>query len=137
MAIEIEMTGSGTVGHILPGWSVSEYATPVVIGEYASGSGGVSFTAEATEDSLLLANNNIVTTYTDPAKNLGQVSGIVKTVSQTGATVNVVHYNRLSKFDADYNIPYLNVGNLWTAVDLLTQLTGTPRISIAPFEETA
>jgi hypothetical protein len=135
MAIEIEMTGSGTVGDILPGWTVNEYATPANIGDFSNGSGGVNFTAEAKNDSLLLANNNIITKYTDPARSLGQVSGVVKTVSQSGMTVSVVHYNKFAKFDADYNIPYLNVGNLWNAVDLLTQLTGTIRIGIASFEE--
>jgi hypothetical protein len=135
MALEIEMTGSGTIGPILPNWTVTENATPVMIGEYASGAGAVSFSAVAKDDSLFLANNNVVTTYTDFAKDLGSVSGVVKSISQSAGTINVTHVNKLSLFDADYNIPYLNSGNLWTAVDLLTQLTGTKRISIAPFEE--
>jgi hypothetical protein len=126
------MTGSGTIGDILPNWSVSEFATPVVIGETNNGLGSISFTAEALEDSILISNNNITVEHTDSAGNLGSFIGTIKSVSQNGATVNANGLNVLSKFDADYNIPYLNAGSLWSAVDLLTQVTGTVRISAEP-----
>ena len=40
MSIKAVTSGSGSFGNIVPGWSVSEYATPVTIGESAGGTGG-------------------------------------------------------------------------------------------------
>ena len=119
MGIEIEMTGSGELGDIQPGWSVQEYATPVTIGNTAGGTGGVTFNAAAREESLFVVNNNITTTETD----LGSISGVVKTVSQTGLNVSVTHNTPLSIFDATKDIPALGVGSIYSALDLCNQLS--------------
>jgi hypothetical protein len=120
VGIEIEMTGSGELGPIVPGWSVQEYATPVAIGNTAGGTGNVSFNAAAREESLFVVNNDITTTE----ENLGQVSGVVKSVSQTGLNVSITHNTPLSIFDATKNIPALGAGGVVPALDLCFQLSG-------------
>ena len=120
MGIEIAMTGSGELGPLAPGWSVQEYATPVTIGETAGGTGNVSFSAAARDDSLFVVNNNITTTE----ETLGSISGVVKSVSQTGLNVSVSHNTTLAIFDATKNIPALGAGGIYSAMDLCNQLSG-------------
>lgn len=120
MGINIEMTGSGELGPLAPGWSVQEYATPVTIGETAGGTGNVSFTAAARDDSLFVVNNDITTTE----ETLGAISGVVKSVSQTGLNVSVSHNTTLAIFDATKNIPALGSGGIYSAMDLCNQLSG-------------
>jgi len=120
VGIEIEMTGSGELGSIAPGWNVSEFATPVAIGETAGGTGNVSFNAAAREESLFVVNNDITTTE----ENLGFISGVVKSVSQTGLNVSITHNTPLSIFDATKNIPALGTGGVVPALDLCFQLSG-------------
>ena len=120
MGIEIAMTGSGELGPLAPGWSVQEYATPVTIGETAGGTGNVSFSAAARDDSLFVVNNNITTTE----ETLGEISGVVKSVSQTGLNVSVSHNTTLAIFDATKNIPALGAGSIYSAMDLCNQLSG-------------
>ena len=120
MGIEIEMTGSGELGPIAPGWNVAEFATPVTIGETSGGTGSVSFNAAAREESLFVVNNDITTTE----ENLGYISGVVKTVSQTGLNVSITHNTPLAIFDATKNIPALGAGGVVPALDLCFQLSG-------------
>jgi hypothetical protein len=120
VGIEIEMTGSGELGPIAPGWNVAEFATPVTIGETSGGTGNVSFNAAAREESLFVVNNDITTTE----ENLGYISGVVKTVSQTGLNVSITHNTPLAIFDATKNIPALGAGGVVPALDLCFQLSG-------------
>lgn len=124
MGIEIEMTGSGELGDIAPGWSVQEYATPVTIGDTAGGTGSVTFNAAARDTSLFVVNNNIITTEED----LGSISGVVKTVSQTGMNVSVTHNTPMALFDANFDIPALGSGGVIPAVDLCSQLVGRDKL---------
>ena len=119
MGIEIEMTGSGELGDIAPGWNVQEYATPVTIGTTAGGTGSVTFNAAALEESLFVVNNDITTTET----TLGSITGVVKSVSQSGLNVSVSHNAPLSIFDATQDIPALGVGSIYSALDLCNQLS--------------
>ena len=120
MSIEIQMTGSGELGEIAPGWNAQEYATPLTIGETAGGTGTVTFSASARDDSLFIINNDI-TTIED---TLGSIQGVVKTVSQNGLNVSVTHNTQLSLFDANFDIPALGAGGIYPAVDLCAQLVG-------------
>ena len=130
MGIEISMSGSGSIGEIQPGWSVLEYATPVTIGEYAGGTGQVSLSAKAQDDSLLITNNTITTTHSDDAGSLGHISGIVRTVSEQGIAATISHSTPLERFDGQKLIPSMGAGSLWTALDLATQLTGAVRLNV-------
>ncbi len=120
MGINIEMTGSGELGPLAPGWTVQEFATPVTIGETAGGTGNVSFNAAARDDSLFVVNNDITTTE----ETLGAISGVVKSVSQSGLNVSVTHNTTLAIFDATKNIPALGAGGIYSAMDLCNQLSG-------------
>jgi len=126
MGIEIEMTGSGELGPLAPGWSVQEYATPIVIGDTAGGTGNVSFNAAAREDSLFVVNNEVTTTE----ETLGSISGVVKSVSQSGLNVSVTHNTKMSIFDATKDIPSLGAGGIYPAVDLCSQLSGRDNLLI-------
>lgn len=120
MSIKVSMTGSGTIGPIIPGWNVQEYATPNVLGNTAGGTGSVGFSARAEDDSLLI-NNNDVTTSDD---TLGSIIGIVKNVSQSGSTVSVSHSNALDFYDSTKIIPPIRTGNPATALDICSQISG-------------
>lgn len=128
MGIEIQMTGSGELGPLAPGWTVQEYATPVTIGETAGGTGNVSFSAAARDNSLFVINNNITTTE----ETLGSVSGVVKSVSQTGLNVSVNHNTPLSLFDASQNIPALGAGGMYSVIDLCSQLANRDKLLTLP-----
>jgi hypothetical protein len=108
MALSVAMTGSGNVGEILPSWSVQESATPVSIGDSAASTGVVSFAARSTDESLLVINNNVVSS----ADGLGSVSGVVQSVSQTGATVSVTHNTVLEKYNMDVRVPPVSTGGV-------------------------
>ena len=128
MGIEIQMTGSGELGPLAPGWTVQEYATPVTIGETTGGTGNVSFSAAARDDSLFVINNNITTTE----EFLGSVQGVVKSVSQTGLNVSVNHNTPLSLFDASQNIPALGAGGMYSVIDLCSQLANRDKLLTLP-----
>lgn len=128
MGINIEMTGSGELGPLAPGWTVQEYATPVTIGETAGGTGNVSFSAAARDDSLFVINNNITTTE----ETLGSVEGVVKSVSQSGLNVSVNHNTPLSLFDASQNIPALGAGGMYSVIDLCSQLANRDKLLTLP-----
>jgi hypothetical protein len=128
VALKIAMTGSGTVGDIVPGWSVAEYATPVVAGEYAGGTGDVSIAAASRNDSFFIINNDIVSTYTDIDGVEHKVTGVVRGASQQGLNVSFTHTTILEKFNAEETIPPLMMGSPWSALDLLTQLNGEVRL---------
>ena len=120
MAINVNMTGSGDIGEIEPGWSVNEFATPVTIGDSAGGTGTVNVSAGKKPTSKLIVNNGITTTD----EVLGSVSGTVKTVNTSGPNVSLTHSAPLAKFDADANIPALSTGGVYPAVDICSQLIG-------------
>lgn len=100
MALEVSMTGTGTIGNIAPGWSLNESATSVTIGERTAGTGSVSFTAQATDDSLLVINNDTVSTI----GNLGTVHGVVQSVSQSGLTASITHGTVADKLNLDVDV---------------------------------
>lgn len=128
MGIEIEMTGSGELGPIAPGWSVQEYATPVTIGDSAGGTGNVSFSARTTDTSLFVVNNEITTSE----ENLGFISGTIKSVSETGINTSISHNTALAAFDATKDIPALGSGSIYSALDLCNQLSGRQKYLTLP-----
>lgn len=128
MALEMSMSGSGTLGEILPGWNISEYATPHTLGEYAGGTGTVNFTAKANSDSLFVLNNNIITAESTIGDSM---SGYINSVSQTGSAVSITHSNQLAIYDAERFIPPVLARDAVSAVDLCTQLAGKPSLTKA------
>jgi len=106
VALEVSMTGTGTIGNIAPGWSVNESINSVTIGETGAGTGSVSFNAQATDDSLLTINNNVVSNI----NGLGNVTGVVQSVSQTGLNTTITHGTFLDKFNLDVDVLPVDVG---------------------------
>lgn len=82
MALSVSLTGSGTLGPVLPGWSVTEDATPVAPGDTGGGTGSVSFSARHGEDSEFVIDNLLTVTDT----NLGTITGgKISNVTSNGA----------------------------------------------------
>lgn len=59
VALTVSMSGSGSVGDVLPGWSVLEQCTPAMPGDSRGSVGSASFSARATADSRFVANNDV------------------------------------------------------------------------------
>lgn len=106
MALDISMTGTGTLGQIAPGWSLSESVSPIAIGDPRGGTGALSFTAQSTDESLLVINNNITSYVND----LGYITGVVQSVSQTGLSTSVTHGTQLDKFNLDCQVEPVEFG---------------------------
>ena len=124
MALEVAMTGSGSIGDLAPGWTVNESATPVAIGDVNAGTGTVSFAARATDESLLVINNDAVSTIND----LGTLNGVVQSVNETGISASVTHGTVLDSFNLDVAMPPLIGGDVVSAVDYFEQkVIGNPR----------
>jgi hypothetical protein len=128
------MTGTGTIGNIAPGWSVNESINAVAIGDTGAGTGSVSFSAQATDESLLVINNDIVSTVGD----LGTVHGIVQSVSQTGLNASVTHGTIADKFNLDCAVEPVEWGglkgwlyNMYCAIGLQQRQNYLPSIASA------
>lgn len=95
------MTGSGTIGDIKAGWSVSEDATPVDISNTDGGTGAVRLAAKANADSKFIINNTAVLAH----DKLGAVTGMVGDVTISGATTSFGIAPYLSLLDTDATAP--------------------------------
>lgn len=124
MTLKTSMVGSGELGEIQPGWNVSEFATPVSIGETAGGTGNVSFNTSSRPTSLLTVNNNITTS----SDEFGAITGIINNVSRNGISTSISHNTQLALFDSDYKIPALGAGGIYPAIDLCSQLSGRDKL---------
>lgn len=100
------MTGTGTIGDITPGWMVNEFGTSVTIGDVGSGTGSVSFSARSTDESLLVINNDVVSN----PNGLGEIAGVVQSVSESGITTSITHGTFLDKFNLDVVVPPIESG---------------------------
>jgi hypothetical protein len=125
MNFEVEITGKGTVGAVLPGWSVQEDASPVAIGDTSGGVGQISFSAEREPESELVFSNPI-TSKTD----LGNISGFVQSTRSQGATIGLTHDTKLAAFLTERNIPSVGSGDPGAVLDMLTQLYGYNRCKL-------
>jgi len=106
VALNVSMTGTGTIGDLTPNWSLQEGATAIAIGDTGAPTGTVSFTARSTDDSLLCINNNIQSTV----DNLGYLGGVVQSVNQVGMNCNISHGSELDKFNLDVSVPPVGSG---------------------------
>lgn len=134
MALEVSMTGTGTIGNIAPGWSVNESINAVAVGDTGAGTGSVSFSAQATDESLLVINNDTVSTVGD----LGTVHGIVQSVSQTGLNASVTHGTIADRFNLDCAVEPVEWGgikgwlyNMYCAIGIQERQNYLPTIASA------
>lgn len=100
MALEVSMTGTGTFGDIVPGWSVTEGTNSTAIGETVAQTGTVSFSAKSNDDSLLVINNDVISTV----DAIGTLHGIVQSVSESGLSVSVTHGTVADKLNLDVQV---------------------------------
>lgn len=83
MGLTIDMTGSGEVGDIKPGWSIQEDATPVNPVDASAGTGVVSMFAKSTPTSKFIIDNQITVTH----DKLGEFDGVITNATVEGASV--------------------------------------------------
>lgn len=83
MGLTIDMTGSGEVGDIKPGWSIQEDATPVNPVDATAGTGVVSMSAKSTPTSKFIIDNQITVTH----DVLGDFDGVITDATVEGASV--------------------------------------------------
>lgn len=91
MAVEVTLTGSGTIGAVEAGWSVTESATPVALGVTAGSVGSVNLSAAATIESVFAIDNGFELQDT----NLGTFSGSVIGATVAGAKVTLAAKGQL------------------------------------------
>lgn len=97
--VSLTLTGSGTIGDIQPGWTVTEQATPNVLG-YTSGSVGMaSFSAGSTRTSRFIADNPVEIT-----SGAGTFRGRVSSATEQGMTVSASVVGRLEFLVSDQSL---------------------------------
>ncbi len=82
MGVDVNLTGNGSIGKILPGWSVREDITPFIPGDSSGGVGQVSLSAGRAADSEFVYENN--STFTHPS--LGSLTGEVMANTVSGSS---------------------------------------------------
>lgn len=84
MGVTIAMTGSGSIGDIGVGWSVTEEATPVSPTDSSGGTGALDVGAHQNSDSRFVIDNNLTMTH----PTLGDFSGLITDVGLDGSAVS-------------------------------------------------
>jgi hypothetical protein len=98
-----------------------EYATPVNPNERAGGTGSVSYAGVDAGEGVLLINNEATAT----PLALGDVSGIIRSVTKTGQRIACVQDTLLARYDAVRSMPPMISGSVPAAVELAEQMLGT------------
>lgn len=99
LALRVTMTGSGSLGGVLPGWSILESCTPSMPGDSRGSLGGASFRAHAKSDSRFVADNTV-----DLATSNGDWLGRINEV-QVGARADVSAVGALQFLNVDKTMP--------------------------------
>ena len=97
MSLQIEMTGSGSIGMIYPGWEIVEQATPAMPGDTRGAITSAKFSGKANDDSRFLADN-LTTLTTD----FGATDGRVSEVSIVGLSATVSVVGTMQQFVTDH-----------------------------------
>lgn len=99
LALRVTMTGSGSLGGVLPGWSILESCTPSMPGDSRGSLGGASFSAHAKTDSRFVADNTVELSHVS-GDWLGRVSEV-----QVGARADVSAVGALQFLNVDKTMP--------------------------------
>lgn len=75
LGLSVSMTGSGTLGQVLPGWSILEECTPAVPADTRGSVGSGSFSADVTSTSRFVTDNSVVMS-SDAGAFRGRVSDV-------------------------------------------------------------
>lgn len=122
---KIETTGSGSFEEFEGGWSVSEFATPVVVSDSGSQIGDITASVIRDADTDLLEGDGI--TLTNDA--LGTTSGRIHTVAMTSpSTASLSADSALYRFlSGRMRLPGIESGLPAAALDMVMQASGTKR----------
>lgn len=135
LVLSVTMTGSGTVGEIKGGWSVSCDATPLAPGDTNGGVGAASVDAERTATSVFATDNDAVLNDTTAGTWRGNV--VASPVAGENAHLDVL--GKLNFLVADRTVdpgnPFygeaLRFGNVGSA---LSQFANVYDIAIDPYD---
>jgi hypothetical protein len=125
LATRVTTTGSGSIGDTIT-WSATEGVASSIPGETSPTVGSINYTGKTQPDSKLLSDSTLNLTTPDA----GQVSGTISQVDIAGPATTVTAFGKLEKFNADFDIPPVESGSIFGALDLATQLTGTKRCTL-------
>jgi len=91
VATRVTLNGSGSIGDIEPGWSVSEDCTPAALGDSSGSVGSASVDAASTSSSVFATDNGFQLTD----ENLGAFSGTVVDARVAGIRASLSVAGRL------------------------------------------
>lgn len=100
LGLTVSMTGSGSVGHVLPGWSVLESCTPAMPGDSRGSVGSASFKAGATATSRFVADNTVELSHSG-----GTFRGRISDVQLVGDEAAVSVAGPLQFLNVDKTMP--------------------------------
>lgn len=89
---ELTVTGTGTVGALRPGWSVTEQATAVAIGESSGSVGAAKVSAAKTATSEFVGGNDLELVHSELGTWNGKVTGV--TLDGLSASLDVAGASR-------------------------------------------
>ena len=122
LALRVTMTGSGSLGGVLPGWSVLESCTPSTPGDSRGGLGGASFRAYAKSDSRFVQDNT-VELETSNGSMLGRINEV-----QVGARADVSAVGALQFLHVDKTMPPVWLGDGTPDVPSVLYGSGTGQV---------
>lgn len=126
MGLTLTMTGSGTLGPVVPGWSVTEQCTPVALGDQSGSVGTASLSAGVNSDSRYVQDNAITLTH-DAA---GAFCGAVQSASVGNLTVSAEVSGGLAFAVADRTMPAVGLDNTFDH-QFLVYGAGTGQVATA------
>lgn len=104
MALKFTNTGKGTLGDILAGWSVNEYATPFTPGDSSSSTTTASYTGGYTDESFYLTDKSVTITHVpdEPEHpSLGSMTGRIQSNNLQGASVAISQATIATQLNVD------------------------------------
>lgn len=101
MAVKLTTTGSGSVGDVQTGWTVTENSTSVNVADSGGGTGAVSLSTKAKADSKFVIDNNAV--FEHP--KLGTITGTVTNTSVTDYGVGMAVAPMVSLLSVERTMP--------------------------------
>jgi hypothetical protein len=102
LALSIAMTGSGTLGPVVPGWSITEQCTPVALGDASGSVGSVNgLTTKVKSDSRYVQDNPVALTHDTAGVFRGSVQSVAVDALSAAAEIS----GGLSFLVADRTMP--------------------------------
>lgn len=104
MGLSFSTNSKGEIGELTAGWSVSESATPVVVGQTMNATNTAQFSGESKPGSVFLVDKSGTITHVSERPDipsLGSVTGDLQSVQIGGAGVSVSQNSLMTKLNVD------------------------------------